>query len=196
MADLTLVAGLGNPDPEYERTRHNLGFRVADELASRLGARFKRSRKHEALVAETRDGDARLVLAKPQTYMNESGRSVAALSRFYKVPIERIIVMHDELDLPFGVVRVKLGGGAGGHNGVLSIAQAIGPGFARVRLGIGRPPGRKDPVDFVLELFRKNEEPDVPAIVDAGADAVLMVLREGLSAAQTAFNRRKDETVS
>lgn len=196
MADLTLVAGLGNPDPEYERTRHNLGFRVADELASRLGVRFKRSKKHEALVAEGRDGDARSVLAKPQSYMNESGRSVAALSSFYKVPIERIIVVHDELDLPFGVVRVKLGGGAGGHNGVLSVAQTIGPGFARVRLGIGRPPGRKDPVDFVLEPFRKSEEIEVPAIVEAGADAVIAVIRDGVSAAQTAFNRRREEPLS
>jgi peptidyl-tRNA hydrolase, PTH1 family len=196
MADLTLVAGLGNPDPEYERTRHNLGFRVADELASRLDARFKRSKKHEALVAEARHVDARLVLAKPQTYMNESGRSIAALSRFYKVPFEKVMVVHDELDLPFGVVRVKLGGGAGGHNGVLSVAQTIGPGFVRVRLGIGRPPGRKDPVDFVLEPFRKSEEGHVPAIVDAGADAVLMVMREGVSATQTAFNRRTEEPLS
>lgn len=196
MADLILVAGLGNPDPEYERTRHNLGFLVADELAARLGARFKRSRKHEALVAEARDLETHLVLAKPQTYMNDSGRSVAALLRFYKAPLENVIVVHDELDLPFGVVRVKLGGGAGGHNGVVSVAQAIGPAFARVRLGIGRPPGRKDPVDFVLEPFRKAEEPDVPALVVAGADAVLAIIRDGVSAAQTAFNRRSAEPLS
>ncbi len=165
---------------------------VADELASRLDARFKRS-KHKALVAETHDGDDRLVLAKPQTYMNESGRAVAALSRFYKVPPERIIVVHDELDLPFGVVRVKLGGGAGGHNGIASVMSAIGPDFVRVRLGIGRPPGRKDPVDFVLEPFRKREEPGVPAMVGAGGDAVQMVLREGVGRAQTAFNRRAED---
>jgi PTH1 family peptidyl-tRNA hydrolase len=192
VADLTLIAGLGNPDPEYERTRHNLGFLVAEELAERLDVRFKRS-KHGALIAEGRDGDARLVLAKPQTYMNESGRAVAAQSRFYKVPLERIIVVHDELDLPFGVVRVKLGGGAGGHNGVLSVAQAIGPDFVRVRLGIGRPPGRKDPVDFVLEPFRKREQPAVPAMVGTGADAVQMILREGVGRAQTFFNRRPED---
>ena len=122
--------------------------------------------------------------------MNDSGRSVAALARFYKVPLERVVVVHDELDLPFGVVRVKEGGGAGGHNGVLSVMSAMGPDFVRVRLGIGRPPGRKDPVDFVLERFRKSEEPAVPGIVDAGADAVLAVIREGVSAAQTAFNQR------
>lgn len=192
MADLSLIAGLGNPDPEYEGTRHNLGFLVADELASRFGARFKRS-KHEARVAEARDGDARVLLAKPQTFMNNSGRAIAALSRFYKVPNDRIIVVHDELDLPFGVVRVKFGGGAGGHNGVLSVTQSIGPDFVRVRLGIGRPSGRKDPVDFVLEPFRKIEEPEVPAIVGSGADAVEMILREGLGPAQTEFNRRAEE---
>ncbi|MFY9587173.1 MAG: aminoacyl-tRNA hydrolase, partial [Actinomycetota bacterium] len=143
--------------------------------------------------ADARDGDARLLLAKPRTYMNESGRSVAALSRFYKVPLERIIVVHDELDLPFGVVRVKLGGGPGGHNGVQSVIQAIGAEFVRVRLGIGRPPGRKDPVDFVLENFRKAEQREVPAFVGAGADAVLLVLREGVGPAQTFFNRRAAE---
>jgi len=184
-----LIAGLGNPGPEYERTRHNLGFRVADELAARLDARFKRS-KHQALVAEARDGDTRLVLAKPTTFMNDSGRSVALLARYYDVPPERIVVVHDELDLPFGVVRVKLGGGTAGHNGVHDVASAIGPDFVRVRIGIGRPPGRKDPVAFVLEPFGKREEAEVPAIVDLGADAVLTVLREGVSAAQTAFNKR------
>jgi peptidyl-tRNA hydrolase, PTH1 family len=189
VADRTLIAGLGNPGPEYERTRHNVGYRVADELVSRLGGTFKRS-KHEALTAETRDGDTPLLIAKPLTYMNDSGRSVSGLARYYRVPIERIIVIHDELDLPFGVVRVKIGGGAAGHNGVGDVASAIGPGFARVRIGIGRPPGSKDPVDFVLEPFTKREEADVPAIVDLGADAVLAILRDGISAAQTAFNKR------
>ena len=189
MADRTLVVGLGNPGPEYERTRHNIGFRVAEELARRLGATFKRSR-HHALVADARDGDAKLLLAKPQTFMNESGRAVAALARYYRVAPERIVVVHDELDLPFGIVRVKLGGGTAGHNGVGDVASAIGPGFARVRIGIGRPPGRKDPVDFVLEPFAKREEQDVPALVDLGADAVLAIVRDGVGVAQTEFNRR------
>ena len=192
MAERTLVAGLGNPGPDYERTRHNLGFRVADELASRLGATFKRSRKHDALVAEARDGDARLLLAKPQTFMNESGRSVASLARYYDVPVDRIIVVHDELDLPFGVVRVKLGGGTAGHNGLGSVARAIGAEFVRVRIGVGRPPGRKDPTDFVLEPFSKREGADVPAVVGAAADAVLAVVREGVGPAQTQFNRRSE----
>lgn len=192
MSSLYLVAGLGNPGPDYERTRHNLGFLTADLLAERLGAgRFKRS-KHSARVAEARDGDDRIVLAKPQTFMNESGRSVASLMRFYKAPLENVIVVHDELDLPFGVVRVKLGGGSAGHNGLNSVAQAVGNGFARVRVGVGRPPGRKDPVDFVLEPFTKREEPEVPAIIERAADAVLAIVRDGVSAAQTEFNRREE----
>jgi PTH1 family peptidyl-tRNA hydrolase len=186
---LFLVVGLGNPGPEYDRTRHNLGFLVVDELARRLDARLKRS-KHSALVAETRDGDARIVLAKPQTYMNMSGGAVAALMRFYKAEPSDVVVVHDELDLPFGTVRVKQGGGTAGHNGLNSVATAIGPDFARVRIGIGRPTGRKDPVDFVLDAFTKREASEVPALVDRAAEAVLAIVREGISLAQTSFNRR------
>jgi len=193
VSSLYLVAGLGNPGSEYDRTRHNLGFLTVDELAERLGAgKLKRSRKHSAIVAEARDGDDRLVLAKPQTFMNLSGRSIASLMNFYKVPLGDVIVVHDELDLPFGVVRVKLGGGTAGHNGLRSIVPAIGSDFVRVRVGIGRPMGRKDPVDFVLEAFTKSEAPEVPAIVDRAADAVLSVVREGVGAAQTEFNRREE----
>ena len=191
MADLHLVAGLGNPGPEYERTRHNLGFLTADLLADRSGARFRRS-KHQALVAEGRDGDARLILAKPQTFMNESGRAVAALQRFYKLEPGQIIVVHDELDLPFGTMRVKLGGGTAGHNGLNSVASTIGRDFVRVRVGIGRPTGRKDPVDFVLEPFIKREQAEVPALVERAADAVLAVIRDGVSLAQTSFNQRAE----
>jgi len=191
VADLHLVAGLGNPGPEYERTRHNLGFLTADLLADRSGARFRRS-KHQALVAEGRDGDARLILAKPQTFMNESGRAVAALQRFYKLEPGQIIVVHDELDLPFGTVRVKLGGGTAGHNGLNSVASTIGRDFVRVRVGIGRPTGRKDPVDFVLEPFIKREQAEVPALVERAADAVLAVIRDGVSLAQTSFNQRAE----
>jgi peptidyl-tRNA hydrolase, PTH1 family len=190
MAARWLVAGLGNPGSEYDRTRHNVGFRVADELAHRLGAKFKRSSKHSALVADTRDGEAHVLLAKPQTYMNESGRAVAGLARYHDVPIDHVVVVHDELDLPFGSVRVKLGGGTAGHNGVADVASAIGNGFARVRVGIGRPPGRKDPVAFVLEPYRKAEEAEVPAIVDRAAEAVLTVVREGVGPAQTFYNQR------
>ena len=191
MAARWLVAGLGNPGPEYERTRHNVGFRVADELASRLGAKFKRA-KQSALLADARDGDDTLLLAKPQTFMNESGRALAGLTRYHDVPLERVIVVHDELDLPFGSIRVKLGGGAAGHNGVADVACAIGNGFIRVRVGIGRPPGRKDPVAFVLEPYRKAEEAEMPAIVDRAADAVLAVVREGVGPAQTFYNQRPE----
>jgi peptidyl-tRNA hydrolase, PTH1 family len=189
VAERALVAGLGNPGPEYERTRHNIGYRVADELARRLDATFKRS-KHEALTADAHYSQTPLLLVKPQTFMNDSGRAVSGLARYYRVRIDRIIVVHDELDLPFGVVRVKLGGGTAGHNGVSDVASAIGTEFARVRVGIGRPPGRKDPVDFVLEAFTKKEETEVGAIADLGADAVLAILRDGVSAAQTEFNKR------
>jgi PTH1 family peptidyl-tRNA hydrolase len=193
VSSLYLVAGLGNPGSEYDRTRHNLGFLTVDELAERLGAgKLKRSRKHSAIVAEARDGDDRLVLAKPQTFMNLSGRSIASLMNFYKVPLGDVIVVHDELDLPFGVVRVKLGGGTAGHNGLRSIVPAIGSDFVRVRVGIGRPTGRKDPVDFVLESFTKSEAPEVPAIVDRASDAVLAVARDGVGPAQTEFNRREE----
>jgi PTH1 family peptidyl-tRNA hydrolase len=192
VAERTLVAGLGNPGPEYERTRHNIGFRVADELARRLDATFKRS-KHEALTAEAHDGDTPLLIAKPQTYMNDSGRAVSGLARYYRVPPERTIVVHDELEMPFGVFRVKIVGGTAGHNGLSYVERAIGTVFARVRIGVVRPPGRKDPVDFVLEPFSKREEAEVSAIVDLGADAVLAILRDGISAAQTAFNQRVSE---
>jgi PTH1 family peptidyl-tRNA hydrolase len=128
--------------------------------------------------------------------MNESGRAVARLARYYDVPSERIIVAHDELDLPFGVVRVKLGGGTAGHNGLGSVAETVGPDFVRVRVGVGRPPGRKDPVDFVLEPFTKKEESEVPAIVDLAADAVLKVIREGVGPAQTQFNQRAPGTAT
>jgi peptidyl-tRNA hydrolase, PTH1 family len=191
MAARWLVAGLGNPGPEYERTRHNVGFRVSDELARRLDGKFKRS-KHSALVADVRDDGEHLLLAKPQTFMNESGRAVASLMRYHDVPLERVIVVHDELDLPFASVRVKLGGGTAGHNGVADVAAAIGNGFARVRVGIGRPPGRKDPVAFVLEPYRKAEDKDVPAIVDRAADAVLAIVREGIGPAQTLYNQRPE----
>jgi PTH1 family peptidyl-tRNA hydrolase len=192
VSSLYLVAGLGNPGSDYDRTRHNLGFLTVDELAARLDAgRFKKS-KHSALVADARDGETRLVLAKPQTYMNLSGRSIASLMNFFKVELENVIVVHDELDLPFGIVRVKLGGGTAGHNGLRSIVAAIGSDFVRVRIGIGRPMGRKDPVDYVLEPFGKSEALEVPAIVDRAADAVLSVVREGVGAAQTEFNRRDE----
>jgi len=182
-----LVVGLGNPGPTYAATRHNAGFLVLDLLAERNGARF-RSHKGRAQVVEGRVGPAPgvpAVLAKPSGYMNESGGPVASLRDFFKVPVERLVVVHDELDLPFGTIRLKQGGGDGGHNGLRSVSRSLGtPDYLRVRVGIGRPPGRMDPADFVLKPFSMVETRELPFHVDRAADAVEVLLHDGLSAAQ------------
>jgi PTH1 family peptidyl-tRNA hydrolase len=185
MAEPLLVVGLGNPGPNYARTRHNLGFVVADLLAERMGSKFKVHKRSGAEIITGRLGGASVVLAKPRTYMNESGRQVAPLAKFYSVPPSDIIVIHDELDLEFGRVRLKLGGGEGGHNGVRSVAAALGTkDFLRVRIGIGRPPGRKDPAAFVLENFTTAERPEVGAICEQAADAAKLLIELGLEPAQ------------
>ena len=183
-----LLAGLGNPGPEHEGSRHNAGFVAEDLLASRLGASFKRSRKHRALVAEARDGEARVVLAKPQTYMNDSGTSLASLAKYYRVPVEQVVVIYDDIDLAFAVLRVRLGGGTAGHNGLKSIVGAIGPGFVRVRIGVGRPPGRMDPADYVLSRFAGHERDEIAVTIERAVDAALAVVREGVAAAQNTYN--------
>lgn len=186
MASTWLVVGLGNPGPRYEATRHNVGQMVVDELASRRSESF-REHKGGARVVETwvRSGGDKLVLAKPNTFMNVSGTPVAALARFYSVSPERIIVVHDELDIPFDTVKLKIGGGHGGHNGVRDIARALTtPEFPRVRVGIGRPIGRQDPADWVLSPFGKEERANLPILVSDGADAVELLVEEGLLAAQ------------
>src|SRR5215475_9264139 len=148
-----LIAGLGNPGPQYAASRHNVGFLVADELAARAGARFKRDRSR-AQVAIGRLAGVPVILAKPMTFMNVSGRPVAALRSFYKVPGDRIVVIHDELDIPFDTIRLKLGGGDNGHNGLRSVTAALGTrAYYRIRIGIGRRPGRMDPAAFVLRDF-------------------------------------------
>jgi PTH1 family peptidyl-tRNA hydrolase len=183
-----LVVGLGNPGPKYAGTRHNAGFLVVDLLAERIGGRFK-AHKGRADVVEGRLAGRPVVLVKPKAYMNESGGPVVSISRFYKVPVERITVVHDELDLPFGTLRVKRGGGDGGHNGLRSTTSALGSReYARVRFGIGRPPGRQDPADYVLREFVAAERKDLAFHVDRAADAVELLLAEGLVAAQNAFN--------
>ncbi len=187
--DTWLVVGLGNPGAEYADTRHNVGFAVLELVADRLGARFKRASKHRALVAEARDGDERLVLAKPQTYVNESGMAIASLSRYFGAPAERTVVAYDELELVFGKLRVRQGGGTAGHNGLKSIVSAVGPDFVRVRLGIGRPPGRKDPADFVLSPFRAAERDEAAVMIESAADAAMTVVREGVAVAQNRYNR-------
>lgn len=185
MAEPLLVVGLGNPGETYARTRHNLGFMVADVLAARLGAKFKAHKRSGAEIVTGRLGGRSVVLAKPRCYMNESGRQVGPLAKFYSVSPADIIVVHDELDLEFARIRLKLGGGEGGHNGVRSVASALGTkDFQRVRIGIGRPPGRKDPAAFVLEAFTAAERAEVPTICQQAADATELLLELGLEPAQ------------
>ena len=186
-----LVVGLGNPGPEYAKNRHNVGFMVADVLGSRIGARFGRHRRAAAQVAEGRMGygGPRLVLVKPLTYMNLSGGPVAGLAQFYKVPIEQIVAVHDELDLPWTQLRLKLGGGEGGHNGLRSMSKSLGSkDYLRVRFGIGRPPGRQDPADYVLQDFSAVERKELEFFVDRAADAVEMLLQRGLEPTQNLYH--------
>jgi len=183
-----LIAGLGNPGAEYAGNRHNCGFMAADVLAGRMGARFKRDRSR-AVVAAGRLASRPVTLAKPQTFMNLSGGPVAALRSFYKIPAERIVVIHDDLDLEFETIRLKLGGGDGGHNGLRSVTAALGTrDYFRTRVGIGRPPGRMDPADFVLRDFSAAERKLLPLVLERAADAVEILLRQGLAAAQQEFH--------
>jgi peptidyl-tRNA hydrolase, PTH1 family len=187
--DRTLVVGLGNPGPKYAGTRHNAGFLVVDLLAERIGGRFK-AHKGRADVVEGRLAGQPVVLMKPKCYMNESGGPVVSIARFYKVPIERIAVVHDDLDLPYGTLRLKAGGGDGGHNGLRSMTSALGSkDYARVRFGIGRPPGRQDPADYVLREFAAAERKELGFHVDRAADAVELLLSAGLVAAQNQFHQ-------
>jgi PTH1 family peptidyl-tRNA hydrolase len=185
MAEPLLVVGLGNPGPNYAKTRHNIGFMVADILADRIGAKFKVHKRSGAEVTTGNLGGRSVVLAKPRVYMNESGRQVGPLANFYSVTPGNVIVIHDELDIDFGRIRLKLGGGEGGHNGLRSVASALGTkDFQRVRIGIGRPPGRKDPAAFVLETFNATERPEVPTICEQAADATELLVQLGLEPAQ------------
>ena len=183
-----LVVGLGNPGPTYAGHRHNVGFQVLDLLAERVGGRFK-AHKGRADVVEGRLVGAPVVLGKPKSYMNESGGPVASLRSFFKVPVERIVVVHDELDIPFGAVRLKQGGGDNGHNGLRSLTSSLGSrDYLRVRVGIGRPPGRQDPADFVLKDFSSVERRELAFHVDRAADAVEALLTGSLEAAQNVFH--------
>ena len=189
-----LVVGLGNPGHEYAMNRHNVGFMVADLLAERIGGRFKRASKAQAQVVEGRIGppgpnNRRVILAKPMSYMNLSGGPVAGLAQFYKVPVSQVIAVHDELDIPYGQLRLKVGGGEGGHNGLRSMSRSLGSkDFIRVRFGIGRPPGRQDPADFVLSDFSTAERKELDYLVDRAADAVELVIARGLEAAQNLYH--------
>lgn len=182
-----LVAGLGNPGPEYTGNRHNIGFMVADLLADRIGGRFK-THKSRSQVVEGRVSGHRVVLAKPMTFMNLSGGPVTALRDFYKVPLGNIIAVHDELDIDYPTLRLKKGGGDNGHNGLKSITKSLGPDYLRVRCGIGRPPGRMQVADFVLKDFSGTERKELDWFVDRAADAVEALICEGLERAQGTYN--------
>jgi len=185
-----LVVGLGNPGPRYAGNRHNVGFLVVDELAARVGGKFK-AHKGGAEVLECRLAGRRVALAKPRSFMNVSGGPVVATARFYKVPPDNIVVVHDELDLPYPAVRLKLGGGENGHNGLRSISKSLSTrDYLRVRFGIGRPPGRMDPADFVLRDFSATERKELAVSVDHCADAVEALVGKGLEAAQNLFHAR------
>lgn len=186
--DPWLVVGLGNPGPRYAGNRHNAGFMVLDVLAERLSARFRAHRGRADVVAAHLAG-RRVVLAKPRSYMNVSGGPVAAVRGFFKVPVDRVVVVHDELDVPFGSLRLKLGGGTGGHRGVDSVSAALGSrDFFRVRFGIGRPPGRMDPADFVLRDFSVAERKDLGVHLERAADAVEELVRDGLAVSQNTYH--------
>lgn len=179
---------MGNPGTPYAGNRHNLGYLVADLLAERMGGGF-RSARARADVLEGRLAAQRVILTKPKSYMNESGGAVAGVRGFYKVALDRLVVVHDELDLPFGVVRLKRGGGEGGHNGLRSLSRSLGSrDYLRVRIGVGRPPGRQDPADYVLEDFGRRERTEVPLVVERAADAVVALVALGLEAAQNRFH--------
>jgi PTH1 family peptidyl-tRNA hydrolase len=184
-----LVVGLGNPGPVYEGHRHNVGFVVVDRLSGRLGGSLRRHKRARANVLEGRLGENQVVLAQPTTFMNDSGQAVAALRDYYQVDLPRIVVVHDELDLPFGSLRLKLGGGDNGHNGLRSVRQSVGSGeFHRLRFGIGRPPGRLDPAVFVLRDFSPTERRHLEDEFERSADAIEALVVEGLERAQNTYN--------
>ena len=186
--DSWLIVGLGNPGPDYAGNRHNAGFFVVDLLAQRMGARFK-AHKGRADVVEGRLDGERVILAKPKAYMNESGGPVASLRDFFKVPVDHIVAIHDELDIPYGSLRLKLGGGDNGHNGLKSMRKSLGSGeFYRVRFGIGRPPGRMDPADYVLRDFPATERKDLAVDLEHAGDAATMLMESGLLATQNSLH--------
>jgi len=190
-SELWLVVGLGNPGPAYAGHRHNIGYLVAEELADRMDAPFRAHKAGRADVVEGRlsVGGPRIVLARPRCYMNESGGPVKALATFYKIAPDRIVAIHDELDIGFGTLRVKLGGGDNGHNGLRSLRSALGTGdFYRVRAGIGRPPGRQQVADFVLSNYSSTEKKELPFQIGDAADAVECLVTEGLDKTQSRFN--------
>ena len=195
MTDTWLIVGLGNPGAEYKGNRHNVGQMVLDELAGRMGGKFK-THKARAQVLEGRlgIGGPRVVLSKPMSYMNVSGGPVAGLANFYGIDPHHVIAVHDEIDIPFNTVKLKCGGGEGGHNGLRDMSKALATkDYLRVRVGVGRPPGRMDTADYVLRDFGTAERKDLPFLLDEAADAVEMLVRDGLTAAQQKFHPARSD---
>ena len=188
-----LIVGLGNPGPTYANNRHNLGYQVVEELARRCGGAWRPDKFRRADVVEARldgPGGVPLVLARPRSYMNEVGGPVAALLRYFRLPTGQLVAVHDELDLPFGALRVKYGGGDAGHNGLRLLRSVLETGgFHRIRVGIGRPPGQQDPRDYVLSDFSGGERRELPFVLDRAADAVESLISIGLARTQSAFNQ-------
>ncbi|HEY9121645.1 MAG TPA: aminoacyl-tRNA hydrolase [Brevefilum sp.] len=183
-----LIVGLGNPGPRYHHNRHNVGFMVVDALADAANVPIRRV-EFRALIGKGEFLDERLILAKPQTFMNNSGQAVGALVRFYKIPVDQLLVVHDDLDLPFGTLRLRPRGGAGGQRGMGSIMAKLNTqDFARLRVGIGRPPGRMDPSDYVLHDFDPPEEERLPELLSSAVDAIRMFLQDGIERAMNEFN--------
>jgi len=183
-----LIAGLGNPGRKYRDTRHNIGFMAVDQIAQRCGLLLNRVEQN-AIITKGSLLKKKIILAKPQTFMNESGRAVATLARYYHIEPDRIITICDDLDLPYGKIRLRPAGGSGGHKGLSSIAQHLGTqDFARLRIGIGRPPGQMDPADYVMHRFTKSEQPDLDILLVTIAECVELFLTEGIEAAMNCFN--------
>ena len=195
MTDTWLIVGLGNPGAEYKGNRHNVGQMVLDELAGRMGGKFK-THKARAQVLEGRlgIGGPRVVLSKPMSYMNVSGGPVAGLANFYGIDPDHVVAVHDEIDIPFNTIKLKCGGGEGGHNGLRDMSKALATkDYLRVRVGVGRPPGRMDTADYVLRDFGTAERKDLPFLLDTAADAVELLVREGLTAAQQKFHPARSD---
>ncbi|MET3203370.1 MULTISPECIES: aminoacyl-tRNA hydrolase [unclassified Arthrobacter] len=195
MTDTWLIVGLGNPGAEYKDNRHNVGQMVLDELAGRMGGKFK-THKARAQVLEGRLGlgGPRVVLSKPMSYMNVSGGPVAGLANFYGIDPDHVVAVHDEIDIPFNTLKLKCGGGEGGHNGLRDMSKALATkDYLRVRVGVGRPPGRMETADYVLRDFGTAERKDLPFLLDEAADAVELLVREGLTAAQQKFHPARSD---
>lgn len=191
MPDTFLVVGLGNPGREYKNNRHNVGFMLLDHLSDILEMKFSRVQAN-AIIAQALYKDNKIILAKPQTFMNLSGKAVRGLTRFYKVPLENVIVVHDDIDLPLGSIRLRHDGGSGGQKGMESILEYIGTEeFTRVRIGIGRPPGTEAAADYVLKDFSRAELDSLSDVISRSAEAVLDWIDHGLSSAMNKFNRKK-----